>query len=171
VAERLQANAATANIGVLNQGIGATNLVGTGTAAEARFTRDVLNQSGVKYAIVYDGVNDIGNGVTFEAMKTVYDKMIAAAHGKSILIFGATIAPFGGNAYYSAAHEMVRTQVNAYMKSAFDGYVDFDAAVTDGGNPPKLKSEYATWSQMDGLHPGPAGYKKMGEAVDLTLFK
>jgi lysophospholipase L1-like esterase len=172
LAERLQANAATANIGVLNQGIGATNLVGTGTAAEARFTRDVLNQSGVKYAIVYDGVNDIGNGVTFEAMKAVYDKMIAAAHAKSILIFGGTIAPFGGNAYYSVANEMVRTQVNAYLKSAaFDGYIDFDAAVTDGGNPPKLQATYAAWSQMDGLHPGPAGYKKMGEAADLTLFK
>jgi len=23
---------------------------------------------------------------------------------------------------------------------------------------------------MDGLHPGPAGYQKMGDSVDLTLF-
>ncbi len=172
LAERLQANAATANIGVLNQGIGATNLVGTGTAAEARFERDVLNQSGVKYAIIYDGTNDLGNGVAFQAMKTVYDKLIAAGRAKNLLVFGATIPPFGGSSYYSAAHEMVRTQVNQYVKGgAFDGYIDFDVALTDGGNPPKLKSEYAAWSQMDGLHPGPAGYKKMGESIDLMLFK
>ena len=172
LAERLQANAATANIGVLNQGIGATNLVGTGTAAEARFQRDVLNQSGVKYAIIYNGTNDIGTGTPFQTVKTVLDKLIAAGRAKNLLVFGATIPPFGGNSYYTAANEMVRNQVNQYVKGgAFDGFIDFDAALTDGGNPPKLKSEYAAWAQMDGLHPGPAGYKKMGESVDLMLFK
>jgi hypothetical protein len=94
-----------------------------------------------------------------------------AAHGKSLLIYGATVMPFGGNACYSAAHESVRQQVNAYIKSgAFDGYIDFDAALTDGGNPPKLQATYAAWSQADGLHPGPAGYLKMGDTPDLTLF-
>jgi len=172
LADRLQANAATANIGVLNQGIGATNLIGSGTAAEARFERDVLNQSGVKYAIIYDGVNDIGGGATFQAMKTVYDKLIAAGRAKNILVFGATIPPFGGNSYYSVAREMVRNEVNTYVKSgAFDGVIDFDAALTDGGNPPRLQGTYAAWSQMDGLHPGPAGYQKMGETVDLMLFE
>ena len=97
--------------------------------------------------------------------------MIAAAHAKGLLIYGATITPFGGNAYYSVAHESVRQQVNTYIKSgAFDGFIDFDAAVTDGGNPPKLQATYAAWAQMDGLHPGPAGYQKMGSSADLTLF-
>ena len=105
------------------------------------------------------------------AIKAVYDKLTAAGHAKGLLVFGATITPFGGNSYYTVAHESVRQQVNTYVKSgAFDGYIDFDAAVTDGGNPPKLQATLAAWSQMDGLHPGPAGYKKMGEAVDLTLF-
>jgi lysophospholipase L1-like esterase len=52
----------------------------------------------------------------------------------------------------------------------FDGVIDFDAALTDGGNPPKLQATYAAWSMQDGLHPGPAGYQKMGDSVDLTLF-
>jgi lysophospholipase L1-like esterase len=155
----------------MNQGIGATNLIGGGTAAQARFARDVLGQSGVKYAIIYDGVNDIGGNATFDAMKTVYAGMISAAHAKSVLAIGATIPPFGGNSYYSAAHEMVRTQVNTYIKSgAFDGFIDFDTALTDGGSPPKLQATYAAWSQMDGLHPGPAGYKKMGDTPDLMQF-
>jgi lysophospholipase L1-like esterase len=173
MAARLQANAATANVATANQGIGATNLVGnSGTAAQARFNRDVLGQSGVKYAIVYDGVNDIGGGTSYASMKGAYDDLISRAHAKGLFIYGATIPPFGGySSYYSTAHESVRQQVNTYIKSgAFDGYIDFDAALTDGGNPPKLKSEYAAWAQEDGLHPGPAGYKKMGETVDLGLF-
>jgi len=172
LAARLHGNAATANVALMNQGIGATNLVGTtGTAAQARFSRDVLGQSGVRYAIVYDGVNDIGSGATFASMKVAYDELISAAHTKGLLIYGGTILPFGANSYYSAAHESVRQQVNTYIKSGvFDGYIDFDAALTDGGSPPKLQTAYATWAQTDGLHPGPTGYQKMGDSVDLTLF-
>ncbi|MEO6599934.1 MAG: GDSL-type esterase/lipase family protein [Polyangiaceae bacterium] len=172
LAARLQANAGTKNVSMMNQGIGATNLIGsTGTAAEARFARDVLGQSGVKYAIVYDGVNDIGGGASFAAMKDVYDKLIVAAHDKGLLIYAGTILPFGDNGYYTAPHESVRQQVNTYLKSGvFDGYIDFDAGLTDGGTPPKLQAAYAAWSQQDGLHPGPAGYKKMGDTPVLTLF-
>jgi lysophospholipase L1-like esterase len=168
---RLQANSATANVAMMNQGIGATNLIGTGTAAQARFARDVLGQSGVKYVIVFDGVNDIAGNASFASMRTVYDQMISQAHARGLLIYGATILPFGGNSYYTPAHESVRQQVNTYIKSgAFDGYIDFDAALTDGGNPPRLQTSYATWAETDGLHPGPAGYQKMGETPDLTLF-
>lgn len=168
---RLQANGATSEVAILNQGIGATNLVGTGTAAQARFSRDVLGQSGVRYVIVFDGVNDIGGGASFASMKPVYDSLIIQAHSKGLLIYGATITPFGANAYYTAAHESVRQQVNAYIKSGvFDGFLDFDAALTDGGNPPKLQTQYDTWAQTDGLHPSPAGYQKLADSVDLTLF-
>jgi lysophospholipase L1-like esterase len=172
LAGRMQGNPSTANVSMMNQGIGATNLVGTsGTAAQPRFDRDVLGQSGVRYAIVFDGVNDIGGGASFASMKGAYDDLIGRAHAKGLLIYGATITPFAGNSYYTTAHESVRQQVNTYIKGgAFDGYIDFDAALTDGGNPPKLQTVYATWAQMDGLHPGPAGYQRMGASVDLTLF-
>ncbi len=169
---RLQANAATANVAMMNQAIGATTLVGTsGTAAQARFARDVLGQSGVRYVIVFDGVNDIGGDATFDTMMPVYASLISQAHAHGLLIYGATITPFGANAYYTPAHESVRQQVNAYIKSgAFDGYFDFDAAVTDGGNPPSLQAQYDTWARTDGLHLSPAGYQKLADTVDLTSF-
>jgi len=172
LAARLHANAATENVAMMNQGIGATSLVGTvGTAAQARFSRDVIGQSGVRWVIIFDGVNDIGGGTSFATMKTAYDQLIKAGHAQNLLVYGATITPFGGNSYYSAAHESVRQQVNTYIKSgAFDGYLDFDAAVTDGGNPPKLQSIYATWAQTDYLHLSPAGYQKVADSADLTLF-
>ncbi len=51
VSARMQAKPTTADVSMLNQGIGATNLVGnSGTAAQARFNRDVLGQSRVHYA-------------------------------------------------------------------------------------------------------------------------
>ncbi len=172
LAARLQGNAATANVSMMNQGIGATNLVGTsGTAAQARFNRDVLGQSGVKYAIVLDGVNDIGGGAAYSSLKSAYDDLVSRAHAKGLLIYGGTILPFNGNSYYTTEHESVRQQVNTYIKSgAFDGYIDFDAALRDPSDPTKLQATYAQWSQEDWLHPGPAGYQKMGETADLTLF-
>ena len=173
LAARLQGNAPTSDVAIMNQGIGGTNLVGTtGTAAQARFSRDVLGQAGVRYAIVFDGVNDIGGGASFASMKPVYDSMISQAHAKGLLMYAATITPFGTNTYYTAAHEAVRQQVNAYIKMAgvFDGYFDFDAAVTDGGNPPALQTQYDTWAQTDGLHLNPAGYQKLADSMDLTLF-
>ncbi len=172
LAARLQANAATANVSMMNQGIGATNLVGTsGTAAQARFNRDVLGQSGVKYAIVLDGVNDIGGGAAYSSLKSAYDDLISRAHAKGLLIYGGTILPFNGNSYYTTAHESVRQQVNTYIRSGvFDGTIDFDAALRDPSDPTKLQATYAAWSQEDWLHPGPAGYQKMGDTADLTLF-
>lgn len=172
LATRLLADPTTANVSVMNQGIGATNLVGTtGTAAQARFDRDVLGQSGIKYAIVLDGVNDIGGGAQFEPMRAAYDDLISKAHAQGVLIYGATILPFGANGYYSPQREGVRQQVNAYIRSGvFDGVIDFEAAVTDGATPPNLQMVYAEWAQRDGLHPGPAGYQRMGETPDLGLF-
>ena len=167
----------TSNVAMLNQGIGATDLVGSGTAAQARYSRDVLGQDGVRYAIIYDGVNDILGGASFSSMKTVYDSLISQGHTKGLLVYGATITPFGGYTT-NAGYETVRQQVNTYIKSgAFDGVLDFDAAVTDGGPGgaiPKLQAPYATWTSADGmgdgLHPSPAGYQKMADSVDLSLF-
>lgn len=168
LAARLQANAATKNVSLMNQGIGATNLVGTtNDAAEGRFARDVLGQSGVKYAIILDGVNDILAGAAAANMKTAYNNMITAAHAKQVLVYGATITPFGG---YSTnqTFENVRKEVNTFIKSgAFDGVIDFDAAVTDNGTFPAL---LASTNTADKLHPGPAGYQMMADKVDLTLF-
>ena len=172
-AARLQANAATANVSMMNQGIGATNLQGLDpTTAQNRFARDVLSQSGVKYAIVFDGTNDIGGGAgTIDNMKAAYSAMITAAHSKQILIYGATILPFGANSYWSMDHETLRQAVNAYIKGgAFDGYIDFEPAVSDGKTGKMEPALLSSTGTADGLHPGPVGYKAMSDKIDLTLF-
>ena len=100
-----------------------------------------------------------------------WSRRVASRMRSSCFVSFSAIGPSWVRRIKSTANEMVRQQVNTYIKSgAFDGYIDFDAALTDGGNPPKLQATYAAWAQMDGLHPGPAGYQKMGDSVDLTLF-
>ena len=62
LARRLLANKSTANLSVLNLGIGGNRLLNdvTGPSALARFDRDVLAQAGVKYLIILESINDIG---------------------------------------------------------------------------------------------------------------
>jgi lysophospholipase L1-like esterase len=171
---RLQASGAS-NIGMLNMGIGGSVVVGTtGTSAQARFPRDVVQQAGVRYVIVFDGVNDILGGQSYANMTMQYGNMIKSAHDNGMLIYGATITPFGGYSTATTAAESLRQQINTYIKSgAYDGYFDFDAAVTDNGNPPALQTQYATLPASigtDHLHMNPTGYQQLANAVDLTDF-
>jgi lysophospholipase L1-like esterase len=170
LAKRLQANAATTQVAVMNQGIGGNTVTtgGLGPTAASRFSRDVLGQSGVRWVIIFEGVNDIGADVGAPAITAAFATMISQAHAQNLLVYGATITPFGANTYYSVAHETARQAVNTYVKSgAYDGYIDLNAAVSDTSNPPKLPAAY---DSGDGLHLTPAGYQKLADTVDLTLF-
>jgi lysophospholipase L1-like esterase len=170
LAKRLQANAPTAQVAVMNQGIGGNTVTtgGLGPTAASRFTRDVLEPSGVRWVIIFEGVNDIGADVAAPAITSAFATMISQAHAQHLLVYGATITPFGANTYYSVAHESVRQAVNTYIKSGvYDGYIDLNAAVSDTSNPPKLPAAY---DSGDGLHLTPAGYQKLADAVDLTLL-
>jgi len=169
LARRLN-SAGNTKVAILNQGIGGNTITsgGLGPTASSRFSRDVLGQSSVRWVIVFEGVNDIGGGVSAASITSAYDSMIAQARAKGLRIYGGTITPFGTNSYYTAAHESVRQSVNTYIRSGkFDGFIDFDAAVRDGSSPPKLQAAY---DSGDGLHLNPAGYQKLADTVNLTLF-
>ena len=62
--QRLLANPATANLAIVNQGISGNRVLreGTATNALARFDRDVISQPGVKWVMMLEGINDIGQG-------------------------------------------------------------------------------------------------------------
>jgi lysophospholipase L1-like esterase len=186
LAQRLQANVATRNAGVLNHGIGGNNLLkdGLGPNVLARFDRDVLAQPGVRYLIVLEGVNDLG-GLAHKADATkedhdelvhrmigAYQQIIARAHAHGITVYGATILPDGGSNYNrsNGPSEHDRQQVNAWIRQPghFDAVVDLDKITADPVNPLQLLPAY---DSGDHLHPGPAGYKAMGQAIPLSWFK
>jgi len=174
LAERLQADEATAHVGVLNQGIGGNAVLagGLGPTVFKRFKRDVLDQPGVRYAILLAGVNDIGSSSSTAIavnLISVYQHFVEQAHERGILVYGGTILPFGGSHYYTPVREQARQMVNEWMRTSgvFDAVIDFDLALRDPANPERLLAIYDTG---DHLHPSAAGYKRMGEFIDLSLF-
>jgi lysophospholipase L1-like esterase len=173
LAERFNAKAPATSIAVVNMGIGGNGIFGgLGPAAVRRFDRDVLNQAGVRWMIVFEGVNDIGGnktGTIATNLIAAYKQFIDKAHLKHILAYGATITPFGGSFYYTAAHETARQTVNTWIRTneLYDAVIDFDAAVRDPLIPTKLLSAY---DSGDGLHLNPAGYQAMANEINLNLF-
>lgn len=179
LSERLVTNRSTAKVGVLNLGIGGNCVLKPclGQAALNRFERDIINQHGVRWLIILEGVNDIGQTPdSLTAMQVAnglieaYKKMADEAHAKNIKVYGATILPFGKSFYYTDFREEARKRVNEWIRrsSYFDAVIDFDKALCDPLDPVSLLPDMQSG---DFLHPNENGYKMMGEAIDLKLFE
>ncbi|KAK4230576.1 SGNH hydrolase-type esterase domain-containing protein [Podospora fimiseda] len=172
----------TKEISILNQAAGGNRVLadGLGPNALGRVGRDVLSHHGVKYVILFEGVNDIGTAATDASAQTsvgdrlisAYDQIVTRLHGHGIAVFGATITPMSGpgQAYGEGARESTRQRVNKWIRTSgrFDAVIDFDKAVRDPKNETMLRTEYDTG---DYLHLNPKGYQAMAEAVELKLFE
>jgi lysophospholipase L1-like esterase len=177
LANRLYKNKYTRNVAVLNLGIGGNAVLsgGLGPTAIERFDRDVLGQNGVKWVIIFEGVNDIGNCKREDSLELAdklidaYKFLIEKAHGQNLYVYGATITPFKGHEYYSYEHEQARLLVNDWIRSSekFDSVLDFDAVVRDPKDNSKLLNYF---DSGDGLHLNPFGYKALADSIDLLLF-
>ncbi|MDX3661505.1 SGNH/GDSL hydrolase family protein [Streptomyces sp. ID05-26A] len=166
-------------VAVLNQAAGGNRVLadGLGPSVLARLDRDLLAQSGVRWLILFEGVNDIGTADSTEpAQKTVADNLIAGyrqilerAHAHDIKVYGATLLPFGGSGYDAGFREDARRTVNNWIRSNhFDAVLDFDAAVRDPASPRLL---LPAADVGDHLHLNPTGYRMLAEAVPLKLFR
>ena len=176
LAERLDAAkkpSAVVNTAISGNRVLSEQLPIFGQSALSRFDRDVLAVPGVTHVTVLEGVNDLGMTKPTPAAADLiagYRQLIARAHAHGIKIIGATVLPYGGAAYFTPVGEGERQKINAWIRTSheFDGVIDFDAAIRDPANPTKMRAE---WQSGDWLHPNDAGYKVMGEAVDLSLFR
>ncbi len=180
LAARLSQDPKLSQVAVLNEGIGGNRVLNdvTGPSALARLDRDVLAQSGARYVIVLESINDIGrlahlqapaDAITAPQLEMALKQIADAAHEHGMKAFGATLTPYGGATYFSDAGEQVREAVNEWIRTSgtFDGVVDFDKITQDPQNPHRFNPLY---DSGDHLHPGDAGYKAMGEGIDLALF-
>ena len=178
-ARRLVADKRTADIGVLNEGIGGNRILhdNTGPSALARFDRDVIAQAGVKYVIILEAINDIGHAydpgrsydvVTTDDLITGYKQMVDRAHMHGIKVYMATLTPYTGAKYASPAGEEVRVALNQWIRTThdIDGFIDFEKATADPAHPDTFLPAY---DHSDHLHPSDPGYKAMGDAIDLSL--
>lgn len=179
--DRFQNNSATRNIAIVNQAAGGNRLLadGLGPNALGRIDRDAISHAGVRYAVIYNGVNDIGVAATDEAAQQVigdrivqaYDQMIFRLHRHGIAVYGATITPFTGpeQVYGDPAREVTRQRVNDWIRESgkFDAVLDFDKVLRDPDQPDMLLPAY---DSGDYLHPNPEGYRAMAASIDLSLF-
>jgi lysophospholipase L1-like esterase len=182
---RLQANPKTRGVAVLNLGVGGGRVLldGLGPNAAARFDRDVLMQSGVRWAIILEGVNDLGtltrdapvsdqeHAALVDRITTAYAQMVQKARARGVKMIGATIMPYGGSDYYhpDAANERDRQAINAWIRTPgnFDAVIDMDKTMRDPAKPDRLLPAY---DSGDHLHPSMEGYRVMARSVPLELF-
>lgn len=178
--------AGMAQTAVLNLGISGNRLLSDspcyGEALGRRFERDALGHGGVGAVIVLIGINDINfasmppragldcdfphTAVTARDLTDGYRRLIERAHRSGVRIFGATLTP----ASLPPAREAVRTAVNDWIRTsrAFDGVVDFDAALRDAAHPDRLQRRF---DSGDHIHPSDEGYAAMAAAVPLESIE
>ena len=179
-ARRLLSQAPPIRMGVMNGAIAGNRVFSEGAFnaginALARFELNALGQPGVTHIVIMEGINDIGNArqnptPTAEDLIAGYKQLIDRAHTRGLKIYGATLTPFYGAAYYTEVGEAKRQAVNEWIRTsrAYDAAIDFDKATRDPNDPKKFLAAY---DSCDHLHPSDAGYKAMAEAIDLALFK
>jgi lysophospholipase L1-like esterase len=143
-----------------------------GPPALTRLNRDVLEQAGVSDVVVQEGINDIGDLPHASAAEVVagLTELVNQIHGAGLPVQLGTLTPIEGATYDSPTAEAARTQVNTWIRGQqiSDGIIDFDKAVRDPGDPNRLLPAY---NSGDSLHPNPAGYQAMADAVDLALLR
>ena len=188
LADRLQA--AHMEWAVANEAISGNRVLspGMGESALSRFDEDVLSLPNVKYVIVFEGVNDIGNRfgkrgpgqpnipglantpIDADMMIAGYKQLIERAHLHGIKVIGAPIGPYKGASYWSPEGEKAREKINAWIvhSGAFDGVIRLDTAFADPADPQKMREGYHFG---DHLHGNDAGYKAAADSIDLRLFR
>ena len=132
---------------------------------------------GVTHVILLEGINDIRAGInrpaeaiTADDLIFGYRQLIARAHERGLVIIGGTLTPAGGAERHPPENEAMRQAVNQWIRAsgAFDAVIDFDVAIRDPAHPDRMLPVY---DSGDHLHPSDAGYRAMGESIDLTLFR
>jgi lysophospholipase L1-like esterase len=180
------------SLGVLNAGIVGNRIlhdapqaaVDLGANGLARFDHDALDQPGVKYVIVLEGIVDIGipgtplepasGPVNLDDLIAGMKQLIERAHDRGMKVFGATQTPFSGSdiipGIFSAEKEAQRKALNQWIRSshAFDAVIDFEKVLLDPADPEKIRPAFDCG---DHIHPNDAGYEAMANSIDISLFR
>ncbi|MEV0641521.1 SGNH/GDSL hydrolase family protein [Streptomyces sp. NPDC050619] len=181
LATRLLRQSVVPHYGVLNQGISGNRVIAdryrgdgvstisAGVSALSRFDRDVLAQTSVRTAVVFEGVNDVLGGATAQQVIAGLRELADRGHARGLRTLAATLLPCAGHARCTGAVDAERVVVNAWIRGAgvFDAVLDFDAAIRDPASPGRMLPAY---DSGDHLHPGDAGLAALAESVDLRLL-
>jgi lysophospholipase L1-like esterase len=176
---RLQ-NTNHTTLAVNNQAAGGNTVLsgGLGPTLLTRYKRDAIDQPGVKYLMIFEGVNDIGGGANSAGTQTsignslisAFTQIIGDAKKAGYTTIGGTIMPFGGNSYQGTEREKTRTKVNKWILESgkFDHTVDLAGILASKSNPAVLDKEF---DGGDGLHPNVVGYQAVADGFPIDIFR
>lgn len=144
---------------VLNRGVS-----GERTSQIFKRFKKYIETEAPDVVIVLAGVNDLYSGSSVEKVEMQLQEIYALAMQKNIKIVACTILP-----YDRAAPEIVKkiVQVNTWIRSFSkkNGFLFCDT-FRIAGHPEKFGKLRGS---PDGMHPDIDGYKRMGEALAITL--
>jgi lysophospholipase L1-like esterase len=172
-------------ISVLNQAAGGNRILKDekGPSVFSRLDRDIFAQPGVKYVMIFEGVNDIGTaGLDVASQTKIGDKLIMAykqiisrVHAFGIPVFGSTVGPFmapdsAKQPYSVLMMEQTRQRINTWIREsgAFDAIIDFDAVLRDPSDLTRLNPDL---NSGDYLHPNVKAYHAMARTFPLGIFE
>ncbi|HVJ02850.1 MAG TPA: GDSL-type esterase/lipase family protein, partial [Sphingomonas sp.] len=173
LATRMAARRGALPIGLANLGISGNRIAaqrpGAGENALARFDRDVAASPGIHTLVLFEGINDIyGTPIGAGALIQAHAQLALRARLRGLRVIGATLLPTRRQGF-TAEREGVRAALNRFIRTSplYDAVIDFEQVGRDPADPLALRPAY---DSGDRLHPGPAGYRAMAEAVPLALL-
>lgn len=154
-----------------------------GLKGSIRFPREIPMVSGADTVIIQHGINDIIHPVGTDVNKfrpwsdlPTADEMIEGlreyirfARKQGLKVYIGTLLPIEGWRTYADFREKLRDEVNTWIRTTdeTDGCIDFDKAVCDPLHPSRFADGY---DSGDHLHPSPAAYKAMAQAVQEEII-
>ena len=140
-----------------------------GDPAIVRLERDVFGRPNVSDVILYAGVNDINAGGTYGDIISGMQDIVRRARLRGIKVHAVTITPYYGYAGSVVYPDIVRRQVNEWIRTSrtFDSVFDFDAIVRDPDDPTRLRREF---NPGDHIHLNPAGYAAVAASIPLSAL-
>jgi lysophospholipase L1-like esterase len=177
LAARLAAERPNEPKAVVNVGIAGNRIIpggGNGSPLLQRLERDVLERAGATHVIFLQGMNDMGGGATAAQITAAMQQIIARVHSRGMSIVGGTLFPLARPdvAGWTREMEAQRQAVNGWirMEAPFDAVIDFDRLMGGGTVYDGSQSLRLQFACDDNVHPNAAGYRAMGQFVDLDLF-
>lgn len=176
--DRIAASDLAGRRSVVNAGISGNMVTadrdGNQTSGEAAIRRmfwDVFAQPNLSHLIIYEGINDISEGVPGREIIEGVRAIIAEAHRRGIKVVVSTLTPGFGNPADPGAtlNAAERQPFNDWVLNSGepDAIIDFNAAVSLGITP-------EAWNPLltvDLLHPNPIGFKVMADSISLDVLR
>ncbi len=171
------------DMAVLNQGINSNTVTREaldpdsayqGAPAVDRFGRDVLQRSGVRSVLIFEGTNDLSAGVAAEPIYAGIRSLADRARAAGLCVVVGTIPPRLDvipplDNWKPATMEPQRRRLNELLRAdgSFDGIADFETALALPGLP---SLPNAALYFPDLLHPNSIGFAAMAQAIPLEAL-